>query len=84
MHEYKGFRDLIHSDPLRLFLFYRFRRNDSMNDQHNNRNPQAGSNERRTFRAYRDPTADMAIAHVMREERMKRKAKQRKADAFHR
>ncbi len=55
-----------------------------MNDQHNNKNQQAGSNERRTFRAYRDPTADMAIANVMREEKMKRKAQQRKADAFYR
>ncbi len=55
-----------------------------MNDQHKNGSPQAGSNERRTFRAYRDPTADMAIAHVMREERMKRKVEQRKADAFRR
>ncbi len=55
-----------------------------MNNQHKNRNPQEGCNERRTFRAYRDPTADMAIANVMREERMKRKAQQRKADAFRR
>ena len=33
----------------------------------------SGSEERRSHRAYRDPTADTAIANVMREERMKRR-----------
>ena len=41
----------------------------------------AGSSEpRRTHRAYRDPTADTAIANIIREER-KKKAQQRKKTA---
>lgn len=35
-----------------------------------------GSEERRSHRAYRDPTADTAIANVMREERMKRRVEE--------
>ena len=41
----------------------------------------AGSSEpRRTHRAYRDPTADTAIANIIREER-KKKAERMKATA---
>ena len=36
----------------------------------------AGNNNFRNHRAYRDPTADIAIANVMREERMKKRAEQ--------
>lgn len=49
---------------------------------HNERsNKDSDRAERRSHRAYRDPTADNAIANVMREERMKKKAEQRKKTA---
>ncbi len=35
-----------------------------------------GSDERRSHRAYRDPTADTAIANVMREEGLKMRAEE--------
>lgn len=47
-----------------------------------NENSTGGSCEsRRSHRAYRDPTADTAIANIMREERMKKKAEQRQKTA---
>lgn len=36
---------------------------------------------RRSHRAYRDPTADTAIANIMREERKKKRAERKKATA---
>ena len=45
------------------------------------KNTGCSGESRRSHRAYRDPTADAAIANVMREERMKRKVEQRKATA---
>lgn len=39
--------------------------------------------ERKVRRAYRDPTADAAIANIMREERKKRKSAEMKTTASH-
>lgn len=44
-------------------------------------NKGSDSAERRSHRAYRDPTADTAIANVMWDERMRKKAEQRKKTA---
>lgn len=48
--------------------------NDKLGTQH--------FQERKSHRAYRDPTADAAIANVMREERMKKKSEHKMAIAF--
>lgn len=41
-----------------------------------NKKTETGSENRRSHRAYKDPTADMAIANIMREERRKKRLKQ--------
>ncbi len=46
-----------------------------------NKKTETGSENRRSRRAYRDPTADTAIGNIMREERMKKKAEQRRKTA---
>ena len=46
-----------------------------------NMKTETGSENRRSRRAYRDPTADTAIGNIMREERMKKKAEQRRKTA---